>query len=47
MKIGSIIENLDLERRIAITPEIAKKFISNGFEINLQKKLCKTFGYRR
>jgi NAD(P) transhydrogenase subunit alpha len=37
MKIGSIRENQSLERRIAITPEIAKKFISNGFEIILQK----------
>ena len=37
MKIGSIRENESLERRIAITPEIAKKFISNGFEIILQK----------
>ena len=44
MKIGSIIENLDLERRIAITPEIAKKFISNGFEINLQKNYAKHLG---
>ena len=37
MKIGSISENLNFEKRIAITPEIAKKFIENGFEINLQK----------
>ena len=37
MKIGSINENLNSERRVAITPEIAKKFIDNGFEINLQK----------
>ena len=38
MKIGSIREDLSLERRVAITPEIAKKFIKEGFEINLQKK---------
>ena len=37
MIIGSIKENQNLERRIAITPEIAKKFIDNGFKINLQK----------
>ena len=37
MIIGSIRENQNLERRIAITPEIAKKFIDNGFKINLQK----------
>ena len=37
MKIGSIVENLDLEKRVAITPEIAKKFVSNGFEVSLKK----------
>ena len=45
MKIGSIIENLDLEKRVAITPEIAKKFINNGFEINLQKNYAKHLGF--
>ena len=45
MKIGSIIENLDLERRVAITPEIAKKFISNGFEVNLQKNYAIHLGF--
>ena len=45
MKIGSIIENLDLERRVAITPEIAKKFTDNGFEVNLQKDYAKHLGY--
>ena len=45
MKIGSIIENLDLERRVAITPEIAKKFITNGFEINLQKNYAQHLGF--
>ena len=28
MKIGSILENKNFEKRIAITPEIAKKYIS-------------------
>ena len=37
MKIGSILENLNLEKRIAITPEISKKFISNGFEVIIEK----------
>ena len=45
MKIGSIIENLDLERRVAITPEIAKKFISNGFQVNLQKNYAIHLGF--
>ena len=37
MKIGSISENKNLEKRIAITPEIAKKYISLGFEVYLSK----------
>jgi len=35
MKIGSILENQTIEKRIAITPEIVKKYISLGFEISL------------
>ncbi len=35
MKIGSILENQKIEKRIAITPEIAKKYISLGFEVLL------------
>ena len=35
MKIGSILENLNIEKRIAITPEIVKKYISLGFEVSL------------
>ena len=45
MKLGSITENLATERRVAITPEIAKKFISNGFEVNLQKDYAKHLGF--
>ena len=45
MKIGSIVENLDLEKRVAITPEIAKKFVSNGFEVSLQKDYAKHLGF--
>ena len=37
MKIASILENQNIEKRIAITPEIAKKYISLGFEINLSE----------
>ena len=33
MKLGSVSENLDLERRVSITPEIAKKYINLGFEV--------------
>ena len=35
MRIGSILENQKFEKRIAITPEVAKKYISIGFEIFL------------
>ena len=37
MKIGSIQENLDIEKRIAITPEIVKKYTSLGFDVILSK----------
>ena len=35
MKIGSISENQNIEKRIAITPDIVKKYISLGFEVCL------------
>ena len=35
MKIGSVLENQNLEKRIAITPELVKKYTSIGFEVNL------------
>ena len=37
MIIGSVLENQDLEKRIAITPDIAKKYISLGFELILSE----------
>ena len=37
MKIGSVSENQKIEKRISITPEIAKKYISIGFEVYLSK----------
>ena len=37
MKVGSILENQSLEKRIAVTPEIVKKYLSLGFEIFLIK----------
>ena len=36
MIIGSISENKEVEKRVSITPEIAKKYISNGFEIFIE-----------
>ena len=35
MKIGSILENQKIEKRIAITPDLVKKYISLGFEVCL------------
>ena len=37
MKIGSLLENQKLEKRIAITPDIVKKYISLGFEVHLSE----------
>ena len=37
MKIGSVLENQKIEKRISITPEIAKKYISMGFDVHLSK----------
>ena len=37
MKIGSILENQKIEKRISITPEIAKKYISIGLDVHLSK----------
>ncbi len=36
MIIGSISENKDLEKRISITPDIAKKYVANGFQVLLE-----------
>ena len=35
MKIGSILEDHNVVKRIAITPELVKKYISIGFEVSL------------
>ena len=37
MKIGSVLENQNIEKRIAITPEIVKKYTNLGFEIILSE----------
>ena len=37
MKIGSILENQNFEKRIAITPDVIKKYTSLGLEVVLQK----------
>ena len=45
MKIGSVNENKDLEKRVSITPEIAKKYINLGFEVMLPKKYGDHLGF--
>ncbi len=45
MIIGSISENQNLEKRISITPEIAKKYISLGFEVQLTTNYGKHLGF--
>ena len=45
MKIGSISENKQFEKRIAIIPEIAKKYINLGFEVSLIENYGLHLGY--
>jgi NAD(P) transhydrogenase subunit alpha len=44
VSIGSIKENLSLEKRIAITPETTKNIISLGLNINLEKNYADHLG---
>ena len=46
MRIVSILENQNIEKRIAITPEIAKKYIALGFEVLLSKSYGDHLGFR-
>tara|TARA_B100001057_G_scaffold180211_1_gene180897 strand:+ start:1308 stop:2396 length:1089 start_codon:yes stop_codon:yes gene_type:complete len=46
MKIASILENHNIEKRIAITPEIAKKYIDTGFELSLSKSYGEHLGFK-
>ena len=46
MRITSILENQLVEKRIAITPEIAKKYTALGFEISLVEKYGEHLGFR-
>ena len=47
MIIGSISENKEIEKRISITPDIAKKYISKWFSNFNRKKLWISFRYFR
>jgi len=43
--IGSVKEDLGLEKRISITPETLKKYLSLGFSINLEKNYAEHLGF--
>ena len=45
MNLASILENQNIEKRIAITPEIAKKYISLGFNLSLPKNYGTHLGF--
>ncbi len=45
MNLVSISENIQVEKRIAITPEIAKKYINLGFKLFLQKNYGGHLGF--
>ena len=36
--IGSVKEDLSIEKRVSITPESIKKYMDLGFTVNLEKK---------
>jgi len=44
MRIISVSENLKIEKRVAITPEIAKKYIALGFEVSLPQNYAEHLG---
>ena len=45
MNLASISENKDIEKRIAVTPEIAKKYISLGFNLSLPSNYGSHLGF--
>ena len=44
MKIGSVLENQEIEKRISITPDIIKKYTSLGFEVLLSENYGRHIG---
>ena len=46
MKIGSILENQKIEKRVAVTPEIVKKYTSLGFEVLLSENYGSHLGIK-
>jgi len=46
MRIGSVKENLEIEKRIAITPEIATKYIALGFDVSISSDYGEHLGFK-
>ena len=46
MKITSICENQKIEKRIAITPDIAKKYIALGFDVSIVENYGEHLGFK-
>jgi len=46
MKIVSVLEDKKIERRIAITPDIAKKYIDLGFEVSIVENYGEHLGFK-
>ena len=46
MRIVSVLENQKIEKRIAITPDIAKKYLSLGFEVSIIEKYGVHLGFQ-
>ena len=45
MRIVSILENQKIEKRIAVTPEIAKKYIALGFDVSIVENYGEHLGF--
>ena len=45
MIVGSISENKELERRIAITPDVVKKYVLQGFKVLIEKDYGNHLGF--
>ena len=44
MKISSVKENQNLEKRVAITPDTAKKYLASGFEVTISENYGEHLG---
>ena len=45
MRVVSVSENKDLEKRIAITPEMAKKYLSLGIDLSISENYGNHLGF--